>query len=76
MFAVVHDADHDRAGIRCDLDEIETGLPGGTTGIVNGNDADLLPVGTDEANRAQANLLVDADFLFYDAEYPPWMNGL
>jgi hypothetical protein len=34
------------------------------------DDADLFSVGGDEANRAEMNLLVDADFIF-DAELPP-----
>jgi len=38
--------------------------------LIEWNDADLLSVGADEANRAEMDLLVDADFIV-DAELPP-----
>jgi len=39
-------------------------------GLFEGDDADLLTTGTDEADGAQADLVVDANFVF-DSVSPP-----
>jgi hypothetical protein len=43
--------------------------------LVKGNDADLLTIGINKADRTQPNLVVDADVLF-DAERPPTVGPL
>jgi hypothetical protein len=70
VLAVVHDADHDRTRRGRNLDEIESGLRGGLLGLIEGDDADLFTVGSDETNGAEVDLIVDADFLF-DAKLLP-----
>jgi hypothetical protein len=70
VLAPVHDANDDRARSGGNLDEIQTGFRGGLASLVEGNDADLLSGGTDEADGAETDLLVDADVVV-DADGPP-----
>jgi hypothetical protein len=70
VLAVVHDADHDRTDGRSHLDEVKTGLGCSLACLFEGNDADLLTTGTDEADGAQTDLVVDANFVF-DSGSPP-----
>jgi hypothetical protein len=70
VLAVVHDADHDRSGRGRHLDEIEASLFGGAARLIEGNDADLLSIGTDESDGAQMDLIVDTNFIV-DSVVPP-----
>jgi hypothetical protein len=60
--AVVHELADRRAGGRSDLDEIEIGFLGETEGVTDGDDADLLTVGTDETDLGDTDPVVDAGF--------------
>jgi len=70
MLAPVHDADHDRACFGGDLDQVEARIPGGLARFIEGNDADLLSVGTDESDGTETDLLVYANLLL-DQVSPP-----
>jgi hypothetical protein len=70
MLAPVHDADHDRASLGGHLDQVEAGLAGGSARFIEGNDADLLSVGTDETDGTETDLFVDTDLLL-DQVSPP-----
>ena len=57
--AVVHELADRRAGHRRDLDEVEVGLLGQPQRVADGDDADLLAVGTDEPHLGDADPVVD-----------------
>src|SRR5688500_8505169 len=61
--AVVHDADHRRARGRCYFDEIETLFLRCRESSLDVQDAHLTSVGCDDAQRADADLPVDANSL-------------
>jgi hypothetical protein len=71
MFAVVHDTDHDRAGIRGDLDEVEPRFDGDGASLIERYDADLFAVSTDEPDGRETNLVIDTSFVV-DASLPPF----
>src|SRR5690606_17694437 len=58
--AVVHDLADRRAGVGGDLDEVEPGLVGQAHRLGRLDDADLLVVGADDADRADPDHVVDA----------------
>jgi hypothetical protein len=60
VLAPVHDAHDRRTGVWSDLHEVERQLLCGFTGLLKGNDADLLAFGVDEADGADPDLVVDA----------------
>jgi len=66
----VHDADHDRPGVRRHLDEIEAGIGRDAAGFFDGDDADLLTIGTDETDGAQPDLFVDTNLVLDDGGSP------
>jgi hypothetical protein len=70
VLAPVHDADDDGACGGCDLDEVESRFFGGPAGLLERDDADLLPAGADEPDGAEVDLVVDTDFIV-DTRLPP-----
>src|SRR5262249_23675433 len=60
--SVVHELGHGRPRGRCDLHQVEIGLPGKVECLGDGNDADLFAVRTDESDLGHANALVDTRF--------------
>src|SRR3954453_6539532 len=62
VLAVVHELADRWPGGGCDLDEVEVGLLGQSQCIADGDDADLLTVGTDEPHFRDADPVVDAGF--------------
>jgi hypothetical protein len=68
VLAPVHDTDDGWAGARCDLHEVELGVGRLLSGFFQGDDTDLLAVGVDESDGADADVVVyaslrSADFL-------------
>ena len=63
VFAVVQHLAHRRNSLRCDLDQIEAGLLSSTHCHLNGNNALLLAVCSDQANFTITDLTVDLQFL-------------
>ena len=61
--AVIHDAANGRTLGRCDLDQIHAGLLGELHGIIHRDDAKLLVLLIDEANRRDANSFVGTKVL-------------
>src|SRR5206468_9670526 len=68
--AVVHDPADGRARGGRDLDQIEVPLLRDAVGVFRGHDAELRPVGVDDADLAGPDLGVDARLLF-DLGYAP-----
>ncbi|BDV30279.1 hypothetical protein Microterr_09390 [Microbacterium terricola] len=67
--AVIHDLDHGRLRIRGNFDQVQIGLLRKTQGDLDTDDADLLSVGTDEADLGDTDAVVgagiaDAELLF------------
>src|SRR3954468_10399611 len=60
--SVVHELGHGRTGGGSDLDEIEVCLLSESQRVADGDDADLLAVGTDESHFGNADPVVDAGF--------------
>jgi hypothetical protein len=60
--SVVHELADGRAGVRGDLDQIEIGFLRQSQGFTDRNDADLLTLGSDEANLGNADPVVNAWF--------------
>jgi len=58
--SVVHELAHRRPGGRGDFDQVEVGLLCQPKGIADSDDADLLTVGSDQADLGNANPVVDA----------------
>jgi len=58
--SVVHELADGWAGVRGDLDEIEIGLLRQSQGFADRNNADLLTLGSDEANLGNADPVVNA----------------
>ena len=58
--AVVHDLADRRPFVGGDLDQVEAGLAGHLQGLGGRDDAELLAVGADQADGADADLFVDA----------------
>ena len=58
--AVVHDLDHGRLRVRCDLDEVEVGFLRKAQRRLDADDADLLTRGADEADLGDADALIGA----------------
>src|SRR5262249_8559949 len=56
---VVHDLAHRRPLVGGHLDEVEVGLAGHLHRLRGGDDAELRAAGADQANRADADFLVD-----------------
>jgi hypothetical protein len=59
---VVHELRDLRTGHRSDLDEVEVAVLGEAQGLADGDDADLLAVGPDQAHLGHADPVVDAGF--------------
>jgi hypothetical protein len=57
---VVHELHHRRAGLLGDLHHVQLGFGGHLSGFVQGDDSDLLSLGVDEADGADADLFVYA----------------
>src|SRR3954470_1332450 len=60
--SVVHELGHGRTGGGSNLDEVEVGLLSESQRVADGDDADLLAVGTDESHFWNADPVVDAGF--------------
>src|SRR3954453_6537004 len=60
--SVVHELGHGRTGGGSDLDEVEVCLLSESQRVADGDDADLLAVGTDESHFGNADPVVDAGF--------------
>jgi hypothetical protein len=60
VLRVVEQAADRRARVGGDLDQVEVGLAGDPARLVGVDDADLLTVGTDQADLRNADALVDA----------------
>ncbi|GAA1249708.1 hypothetical protein GCM10009588_30630 [Microbacterium phyllosphaerae] len=58
--AVVHDLDHGRLRVGCDLDEVEVGFLRKAQRRLDADDADLLTRGADEADLGDADALIGA----------------
>ena len=63
VFAVIQHLAHRRGSLRCDLDQIEPGFFCSAHGHLNGHNALLLAIGTDQANFTITDLTVDLQFL-------------
>ena len=63
VFAVVQHLAHRRHSLRCDLYQIEPGFFCSAHGHLNGHNALLLAIGTDQANFTITDLTVDLQFL-------------
>ena len=63
VFAVVQHLAHRRHSLRCDLYQIEPGFFCSAHGHLNGHNALLLAVSTDQANLTITDLAVDLQFL-------------
>jgi hypothetical protein len=61
MLAPVHDANHDRACIRGDLDQVEPRFGCNSAGFIEWDDADLFTIDPDQSDWAETDLLVDSD---------------
>jgi hypothetical protein len=59
---VVHELADRRAGHRSDLDQVEVAVLRELDGLADGDDADLLAVGPDQAHLRDADPVVDAGF--------------
>jgi len=57
--AEVHELGHRGTRHRRDLDEVEIGFGRQTESILNADDADLLPVGSDQTHLGDPDALVD-----------------
>lgn len=68
--AEVHDSAHRWLLIRCHLDQIETGVSRERQGVVCGHDPKLTAVGSNDTDRCDPNLLVDAMLLLYGSRLP------
>src|SRR3954463_43933 len=60
--SVVHELGHGRTGGGSYLDKVEIGFLSESQGVADGDDADLLAVGTDESHFWDADPVVDAGF--------------
>src|SRR3954452_9613773 len=60
--SVVHELGHGRTGGGSNLDEVEVCLLSESQRVADGDDADLLAVGTDESHFGNADPVVDAGF--------------
>jgi len=60
VLAPIHDADDWGACAGSDLDQVELSLRGAFPGVVEGDDADLLSLGVDQPDGADANVVVYA----------------
>ena len=61
VFAEIHDPAHRRRGGGCNLHEVHTVLPGEGEGVVEGHDASLFAIGTNDPDFAGTNFPVDPD---------------
>lgn len=68
--AEVHDPADRRLFVGRHLDKIEAGVSREREGIVCGDDAELAPVGADNSDRGDPNLVVDAMLLLYGSRLP------
>lgn len=57
---VVEDPADRRNRVGCNLDQVEVGLLGDAQRLVDGDDADVLPIRADQAYFREPDLLVDA----------------
>ena len=63
---IVHQATDRRPSIGSDFDKIQSCFGGPLSTLVKGDDPDLLPLGIDESDWADPNLVVDTDPLILD----------
>ena len=63
VLAVIQHLAHRRNGLRCDLDQIQPGVLSSAHGHLNGHNALLLAVNSDQANFTVTDLTVDLQFL-------------
>lgn len=68
--AEVHDPANRRLLIRCHLHQIEAGVSREREGVVGGHDAQLAAVGSDDTDRRDPDLVVDAMLLLYGSRLP------
>jgi hypothetical protein len=64
--AVVHEAANRRTSVRSHLYQIQSGLRGARSRLIEGNDPHLLSIGIDESNGADPNLVINTDSLVFD----------
>nr|BFF06999.1 hypothetical protein GCM10023233_19680 [Brevibacterium otitidis] len=57
--AVVHELDYRRLGLGCNLNKVEIGFAGEVERLADGDDSDLLPVGSDETDLRDSNPIID-----------------
>ena len=60
--AVVHDLAHRRLGIRCHFDQVEICIVRELSGILDSDDANLLPIRADKADLGDSDALINASF--------------
>ena len=72
---IVHQAADWGPSIGRDFDKIQLCFGGPLSGLVERNDPDLLPLGIDESDWADPNLVVDTDALILDGGLPPVSSG-
>jgi hypothetical protein len=72
--AEVHDSAHRWLFIRRHLDQIEAGVSRERQGVVCGHDAKLATVGSDDTDRRDPDLFVDAMLLLYGSRLPAAEN--
>ena len=63
VLAVIQHLAHRRNGLRCDLDQIQPGVLSSAHGHLNGHNALLLAVCTDQTDLTVTDLTVDLQFL-------------
>ena len=61
--AVIHELGHRRACLRRNLHQIEVGISSQSECVLDGDDAHLLTVGSDQSDLGDADALVDAGFV-------------